>query len=107
MSTRRVAAAARIRPGVEARNEAIAHHALMDLRDTGLRWAQRGSGQLVVFDSTLELFAMSGSATELVIGRVADQQVLCRHVNPLVRLDRPLDFSPDGPISRSRMGTTP
>jgi len=91
-----VTAAARIRPGLEGRNEAIAHLALMDLRDAGLRWTQRGSGQLVVFDPALELFAMSASSTELIIGRVSDQHVVGRHANPLARLDRPLEFSPDG-----------
>jgi signal transduction histidine kinase len=91
-----ISAAARIRPDIEPRTEAIAHLALLDLRDEGLRWRQRGSGQLVVFDGALEQFAMSTSATELVVGRVADQQVVCRHSNPLVRLDRPLEFSPDG-----------
>ncbi len=91
-----VTSAARIQSGIDARNEAIAHLALTDLRDAGLRWEQRSSGQLVVFDAALELFATSASSTELIIGKVADQQILVRHSNPLVRLDRPLEFSPDG-----------
>jgi signal transduction histidine kinase len=91
-----VTAAARIRPGIEARSEAIAHLALLDLRDAGLLWKQPGSGYLVVFDPSLEQFAMGVSASEFIIGRVADQHIVCRHTNSLARLDRPLKFSPDG-----------
>lgn len=92
-----VTAAARIRPELEARNEAIAHFALMDLRDEGLRWEQRGSGYRVVFDAAMDIFAAANSTgTELVIGKVADQQILCRYVNPLARIERLLKFSPDG-----------
>ncbi len=90
-----VADAARIQPSLEARNEAIAHFALLDLEDTGLRWPRPVSGQ-VIFDPKLEQFALTTNSTTLLIGRVADVVTLCQYDEPGMRIERLLKFAPSG-----------
>jgi signal transduction histidine kinase len=91
-----VTAAARVRPDFEARREAVAHFALLDLRDTGLRWTNPVSAQQVVFDPALERFALTTNGTALLVGRVSDLEIICRYEEPGMRIERLLGFSPDG-----------
>lgn len=90
-----VADAARIQSTLEARNEAIAHFALLDLEDAGLRWPQPTPGQ-VVFDPALEQFALTTNSTALLIGRVSDLATVCQYAEPGMRIERLLKFAPNG-----------
>ena len=90
-----VAEAAKLVPTLEARNEAIAHLALSDLEDTGLKWLRPITSQ-VVFDPTLEHFALTTNGTELLIARVDNLTPVCRHDESGLRIGRLLKFSPDG-----------
>jgi len=89
-----VASAARIQPSLEARNEAIAHFALLDLEDTGLRWPRPVPGQ-VVFDPALKQFASKTNGT-LVVGRVSDLTTVCQYAEAGMRIERMLRFAPNG-----------
>jgi WD40 repeat protein/Flp pilus assembly protein TadD len=97
-----LAKAARIRPALELRNEAVACLALPDLKK-GISWQGYPPGSAgLAFDHTLERYARSDMQGNISIRRVADDQELAR----LPGTGKPawfLRFSPDGRFLASRV----
>ncbi len=68
-----IARAARIQPGLDLRNEAAAALALTDLR-VDRQWRAKGTGiDALVFNPTLESYAVAGKPGTVSIRRVSDQ----------------------------------
>jgi eukaryotic-like serine/threonine-protein kinase len=99
--------AARIRPGLDLRNEAIACMVLPDLKVTR-QWPGHPPGTAgLVFDPALERYARSDQQGNISLRRTADDQELTRLPGP----GKPawlLRFSPDGQFLAARYdsGTT-
>jgi WD40 repeat protein len=91
-SLQELAAAAKFRPSLDLRNEAIACLTLTDLQ---LAKSWEGSGGVITFDSKLENYARSGAQGNISVRRVADD----REIIPLPGIGTHawrLQFSPDG-----------
>ncbi len=93
-SLRTLAEAARARPALELRNEAVACLALLDVRPVP-DWKPR---HVLAFDADFERTARRESDGTIVIERAADQYELVRLPSPGGRPDHQIaaQFSPDG-----------
>ena len=93
--------AARIRPSLELRNEAIGCMALLDAKP-GQTWDYRkGDLGFTAFDGAFETYARSGKGGDITIRRRSDDGELGKLAGAGVPVGAPLAFSPDGKLLRA------
>jgi len=96
-----LAEAARLRPGLDLRNEAIACLALADLREAASWDGYPPGSKGLVFDAQLERYARSDDKGNISVRRAADDRELARFPGD----GKPvwfLRFSPDGRLLAAR-----
>jgi WD40 repeat protein len=94
-SLKAAAAAAKLQPSIELRNEAVAALALLDLEDWHWRAPPGFSDGTFAVDPALERYAMGNRQGEITIYRTSDGAELMRFVGSKSAA-RYLQFSPDG-----------
>jgi WD40 repeat protein len=100
-SLKAIAAAAKLQPSMELRNEAVAALALVDLEDW--YWRERPVNH-VAFDPALERYAVGNGQGEIAVYRVGDDAELMRFVGSKSG-ERYFQFSPDGRFLAATFGS--
>ncbi len=94
---RAITAAARIRPALALRNEAIGCMALADVEPTGLDWeVQRGDPMPIRFDRSLDRYLAQDTQGKVAIYRTADHKQLIALPSESGAIGHYASFSPDG-----------